>query len=233
MQVIQIKNLDIDIIDTYSKLINIIIDKSKNNLKNINNKSVVLVGITNVGKTSILNDLIKDNIFRISGNKNTTKELTFSIYNYNNCNFKIYDTCGIENNTRSKILGISNLIKYVNRVIIVMDRNTYYQKSYQYIFNFLNKNLINITFLINKSDLITSSEKENIIDFIQEKYKVNERDLFFNNTIGNSNTKSNIEQILSINKKKINHHLLNNEIKKIFQIYCILMKAKMKTVYMR
>lgn len=215
-KVLDIKNLNIEIINQYDQLIKFITEKTNNNQSNKNDKSVIILGITNVGKTSIINDLINYEVFRIDNNKNTTQELTFSIYKFNNQSIKIYDTCGLENNTKSKILGISNLLKYVNRSIIVMDHNTYYQKAYQYIFNFLNKNLINITFMINKIDLITDEKKELILEFLKSKYKINHKDVFFNKTIGNTNTKSNFDKILNINKIKLNHHNLNKKVKKYF-----------------
>lgn len=217
-KVISIKNLNMEIIDSYNALIKFMkskIDEKKQ--KNINTKkSIIMIGITNVGKTSILNDLMQEDIFRISDSRNTTSELTFSIYKHNHLDFKIYDTCGLENNTKSKILGISNLIKYVERAIIVMDNKTYTQKTYQYIFNFLNKNLVNTTFLINKSDLMLDDDKDKITNFLCNKYKISLSDIFFNRTIGNSNTKSNFNKIISISKQKINHHLLNKKIKKYF-----------------
>lgn len=216
-RVISIKSLNIEIIDSYNELIKFMKSKIDSIQPTINNnKSVIMIGITNVGKTSILNDLMQEDIFRISDSRNTTVELTFSIYKNNDLNIKIYDTCGLEHNTKSKILGISNLIKYVERAIIVMDNNTYYQKAYQYIFNFLNKNLVNITFLINKSDLMLDDDRERITNFLCSKYKIGLEDIFFNRTIGNSNTKSNFNKIISISKQKINHHLLNKQIKKYF-----------------
>ncbi|AOP70430.1 GTPase Era [bacterium AB1] len=144
-------------------------------------KSFIVVGLTNVGKTSLINQLVNCNIFKTENARHTTKETLKLFYNSDNKNIAIYDTYGLEHKTQGKIIALKKLLYEVDRVFIVTDVTNYNRKINRFIYNAIKKIEVNISLIVNKYDIIHNSytdsnirkniiTRENINEYINHKF---------------------------------------------------------------
>ncbi len=182
---------------------------------------ISIIGKSNVGKSTLFNQLIKKKISITSKKKNTTINYIIGINTKKNNQYVYIDTPGYKNyQSFKKIFYITNnyfkkklkINKKLNLIILLLENKNFffYEKK---IIKKINSNNIPILILINKIDKIKNKEK--ILTFIN---KIN-KNIKYNHIIPISAKKKNY--IIYI-KKIINNFLIN--CKHIF-------KKKEKTIH--
>ncbi|VFP81459.1 GTPase Era [Buchnera aphidicola] len=174
---------------------------------------VLIVGRTNVGKSTLLNQLIKSNVSIISHKKNTTQTHITGIYTNNLIQFELIDSPGLKNNyfnkiEKKKLRDTFNLINETNIIIFLINSFVWTQEEDR-LLKYIQKNNNNYIMVINKIDLIYN--KTLLLPFIS---KINK--LIFNKEIFLISAKKNIylKNLLIYIKKKIpisNHKYLDNK----------------------
>lgn len=166
-----IKNL-IELINNYKK--ENLIENVIENLPNYNNNiKISFVGKPNVGKSSIVNSILKENRIITNDMHGTTNQVISTDYkfDYNNNiqNITILDTPGITksliNNKNFYIYMYNNVFNFSNVIVLVLDYIDYINKQDKKIIDeilYLGKPLI---ILINKFDLASLKEQQD------KKYK--------------------------------------------------------------
>ena len=144
---------------------------------------IALVGKTNSGKSTLLNNIVGETISITNKKINTTQELTIGIINKKNVQLVFYDTPGfnfiksiIKDQKKLKI----NLWQGINEsdvILFVIDSN-------KFIFNNLKDQLMNINklekkiiFIFNKIDLIKKNKIPDFLKILKENFQ---KDTFFN-----------------------------------------------------
>ncbi|XRY30513.1 MAG: GTPase Era [Buchnera aphidicola (Tetraneura akinire)] len=143
------------------------------NIKKNKFGKAILLGRTNVGKSTFLNKIMNKKISITSRKKNTTKSNIFGIHTKDKYQTIYIDTPGFQKNNKSffNYNLIIETIKLVQVIIFIIDRCKWTQYE-SYISNIINKNKIPVIVLINKIDLI----KKKIImlpfiNFLKKKIK--------------------------------------------------------------
>ena len=116
----------------------------------------MFLGITNVGKSSIINKFVNFNVMSVKSAKHTTKEVSTIPVMYDNRNVLLYDTFGLENKTKDRLNAIVKTITNVNRVFVVVDPYVYNRNINKYIVEFLYKHRCNTTIIFNKMDIVVN-----------------------------------------------------------------------------
>jgi len=144
---------------------------------------ISLVGKTNAGKSTLLNNLVGEKISITNKKINTTEDFVIGIVNIKNTQLVLYDTPGISflrdiKSQKTKLkknlwegLNQSDIILYLidSKRIELNDLKNDLPKLYE-----LKKN---ISIIFNKTDLIKAENLLKHIKLITEKYKI---DKFFN-----------------------------------------------------
>ncbi|VFP88228.1 GTPase Era [Buchnera aphidicola (Cinara piceae)] len=174
---------------------------------------VIIVGRTNVGKSTLLNKLIKSNISIISHKKNTTQTHITGVYTSNLTQFELIDSPGLKNNytnniEKKKLRDTFNLINEMN-IIIFLISGFIWSKEENRLLKYIKKNNNNYIIVINKIDLI--DDKKLLLPFILKISK-----LTSNKEIFLISAKKNIylKNLLIYIKKKIpisNHAHVNKK----------------------
>lgn len=169
-------------------------------LKNIilfkNNNSIIILGLSNSGKSTLINNFSSNNLSIISSIKGTTKNLIKKTININNLLFTIFDTPGI--------INFKDSIEYLNILFIIKKKN--YSKIIFYIFDsFI---FYNIFFYYIKKKIKKYQIIINILNKIDKIGKNFSLEIFINTYIKNIKIK-----ISSKNKFGLN--LIRSEIKRI------------------
>ncbi len=122
-------------------------------------KNIIIFGLTNVGKSTFINNLVKNNFSLISSISGTTRDVIRKSVFIENLNFKIFDTPGfkiIYNNNILEYLSLILSLKKIlfsNIVIYIFDNIIFYNIFFYYIKKNIIKNQIIIK-ILNKIDLI-------------------------------------------------------------------------------
>ena len=134
---------------------------------NFNIKKYIIIGETNVGKSTFINYILNNDIIKTENKKYTTKETLMVQTKINNNIVNIYDTYGLETQTKQKIYAINKLIEEADRIIIIMDINNYQSKFNRYIIKQILKKEKNISIIITKLDTINDKiyYQEKIISY--------------------------------------------------------------------
>ncbi|BAC44605.1 tRNA uridine-5-carboxymethylaminomethyl(34) synthesis GTPase MnmE [Malacoplasma penetrans] len=152
-------NLEVkEIIDKLNKTIN---DFNKVSYL-YNGLNVVIVGKPNVGKSSLLNSLIKKNKAIVSDIKGTTRDLVTESINLEGLLLNFIDTAGIrESKNKIENIGIKKTmasIKEADLILFLIDDSKKIDKKEKEILNLIkNKNYIIVK---NKSDLKVNANSE-------------------------------------------------------------------------
>ncbi|WP_259292955.1 GTPase, partial [Candidatus Nasuia deltocephalinicola] len=131
------------------------------NLFHINKykKNIIIFGLTNVGKSTFINNLVKNNFSLISTISGTTRDVIKKSIFIENLNFKIFDTPGfkiIYNNNVLEYLSLIFSLKksfFSNIIIYIFDNIIFYSIFFYYIKKNITKNQIIIK-ILNKIDLL-------------------------------------------------------------------------------
>ena len=135
------------------------------------NFSIGLFGKTNVGKSTLLNKLVGYDRSLVSNTPKTTTDVVSSSYNFKDNEYSIKDTAGLVRKNKidkdsldfystKKTLSI---IKDIDVNIFLIDIQQGFDSQSKKIFNLIYQKSNVLLFLINKTDLIKSNKKKNII----------------------------------------------------------------------
>ncbi len=132
---------------------------------------VSIIGRPNVGKSSLLNTIIKEKVAITSDVSGTTRNIIQGIYNEKDYQIVFVDTPGIckPNNRLGKVLNKEAiaLTKDVDLILFVVDIDSGIGKGDMYILNMLKKENVPVALVMNKIDKLS---KEKILKAI-DKYK--------------------------------------------------------------
>ena len=178
--------------------INELLDNSKNGIIIKNGINIVIVGKPNVGKSSILNELLGEEKAIVTDVKGTTRDIVEGSTIINGIEVNFFDTAGIRETTEKvESIGIEKSIKKLeesNLVLFVLDSSNKFDKEDEEVLNKLKDK--NVLIVYNKVDLgiknylkIDKYEKieistKNKDDILRLKNKISE--IFNLNDINNS-----------------------------------------------
>ncbi|WP_343154948.1 GTPase Era [Buchnera aphidicola (Pseudoregma panicola)] len=181
-------------------------------MKNIFCGTVLILGKTNVGKSTLFNKLIGNKISIISNRKNTTKKYILGVKNDINYQSIFIDTPGFNNKKYKKNkLKIFNKNFYIDIIILVIDK-IIWKKEDEIIFKNLNKHKRPIILVINKIDKIKN--KKVLLPFFKNIYKNNK---FFKLIPISAKKEYNILELKNVIKKIL--PIRNHIFKKTFVTY--------------
>ncbi|WOX79186.1 ribosome biogenesis GTPase Der [Candidatus Shikimatogenerans bostrichidophilus] len=207
----------------YKNIYNFFI-KEKNNINKYNNNfKISVVGKPNTGKSTFINNYLKDyNKSIVSNIEGTTIDTLFFYLKNNKKNFIIIDTPGIIKKFKfSKkiqneyLLNTINIIKESDICILMIDSKI--TKNDIYIYNKILLYKKGLIILFNKIDLFNNKEKKEIILSIKNLIKNNFPYLLISNKNKlNENIINKINNIINMiyknRNKKISTSLLNNKL---------------------
>ncbi|MFI4846821.1 MAG: tRNA uridine-5-carboxymethylaminomethyl(34) synthesis GTPase MnmE [Candidatus Makana argininalis] len=195
-----------DNIDNLISLLNKLKSESKNGILLREGMNIVIVGESNVGKSSLFNLLSKKEISIVTNIKGTTRDIIHEYIKIDDIVINLIDTAGIRY-TKNKIekIGINktwNEIQNANHILLLYDNNKKINISKNKIFKKIKKIIKynnQITIIFNKSDI----NKKKIC--IKNK-KINNE----NYKIINLSTKYNFELGINILRNHLKKILINN-----------------------
>lgn len=125
--------------------------------------TLVLSGEPNVGKSSLMNVLLSSDRSIVSNIAGTTRDVVKEDLLYKNLKFTLVDTAGIREDSNDPVerMGVARSLKERSESainIVIMDVSTPLFDQYSKIFEGLN--LDRTLFILNKSDLLTSTQVE-------------------------------------------------------------------------
>ena len=179
-------------INNFISLLDKVIDDTKRGQTIKDGISTVIVGKPNVGKSSLLNALLKEDKAIVTEIAGTTRDIVEGSINFNGITLNLIDTAGIrEGKDRIEQIGIQksyNALLQAQLVLLVLDGSRPLEKE-DYELLELTKNNQRII-IINKSDIAPVFEIENSVQIsainsdikaLEEKFKEIYKDLIFNN----------------------------------------------------
>ncbi|ALP69940.1 GTPase and tRNA-U34 5-formylation enzyme TrmE [Candidatus Nasuia deltocephalinicola] len=205
-------------------------------LKNIklfknNNNSIIILGFSNSGKSTFINNFSSNNLSIISSTKGTTKNLIKKIVNIDNLFFKIFDTPGVINFKNSiEYLNILFVIKkknYSKIIFYIFDSFIIYNTFFYYIRKKIKKQQIIIN-ILNKIDKIGKKFSLEIfinIYYIKNiKIKISSKNKYGLNLIKSEIKRINFKNIN--NTRNIFHKIIKKSYKNINKSYIFFLKKK-------
>lgn len=118
---------------------------------------VVIIGRTNVGKSTLFNRLIEKNQAIVSPIDNTTRDFNYNVLNWRALDFQLIDTAGV--------IKIDNLKKKTNNSLIGSEKIE--QKSQKQVYNLINK--ADLLFFVVDSKTGLLPEDKEIVKFIKKR----------------------------------------------------------------
>ncbi len=123
---------------------------------------VSIIGRPNVGKSTLLNSIIKTKVAITSDKRGTTRNIIEGIYNENDTQIVFVDTPGIHKpvNKLGKVLNkqATSLTEEVDVILFLADADTGIGPGDKYIMEKLRKTEIPVILVLNKIDLISKEE---------------------------------------------------------------------------
>ncbi|QND78606.1 GTPase and tRNA-U34 5-formylation enzyme TrmE [Candidatus Nasuia deltocephalinicola] len=204
-------------------------------LKNItlfknNNNSIIILGFSNSGKSTLINNLSSNNLSIISSLKGTTKSLTKKTMNINNSLFTVFDTPGVMDFKNSieylNILFVIKKKKYSKIILYIFDSFIFYNIFFYYIKKKIKKHQIIID-ILNKIDKI--GKKFSLEIFINTYIKNIKIKISSKNGFGLNLVKSEIKRIdfkNIYNSRNIFYKIIKKSYKNINKSYIFFLKKK-------
>ncbi|MDD3711404.1 MAG: ribosome biogenesis GTPase Der [Patescibacteria group bacterium] len=118
---------------------------------------IVIIGRTNVGKSTLFNRLIEVSQAIVSPIENTTRDFNINTMNWRGLNFQLIDTAGV--------LGVENLKRKINQDSSGIERIE--QKVQQQVYELINKADLLFFVVDNKAGLLP--EDKEIVKFIKKR----------------------------------------------------------------
>jgi len=159
--------------------------------------SICLIGKPNVGKSTLINNLLNYKISITSPKPQTTRQTIKGLYNNNNCNILFIDTPGYHN-TRNKLDELMNYEVKKNLTIsdcifFLFDSTRPYDEEDEKILKLLkNIDLKNVILVITKID--SNAKKNEYIDEIKTKFN------FISETTISSIKKEGLKELIELAK---------------------------------
>lgn len=129
---------------------------------------VTIIGRPNVGKSTLLNNIIGEKMAIISNKPQTTRNKIQCVYNEDNAQIVFIDTPGLhkpKNKLGEYMEGVSkNALREVDVVLLVVDEDTYIGPGDKYILEQIEDIDTPKILAINKIDKLTGEQVQTIID---------------------------------------------------------------------
>ncbi len=142
-----------------------------------NNLRVAIIGRVNVGKSSLLNALLKEERSVVSSIAGTTIDPIDESITYKDKTITFIDTAGIRK--RGKILGIEkyalmrteDMLEEADIALVVLDASQPFLDLDEKIAGLVDKNRLACLIVLNKWDLASSDEYDKIIQSVRDRFK--------------------------------------------------------------
>lgn len=199
-----------------------------NSNKDLNKFTLSVIGRTNVGKSTLVNSLLKENKMIVWNEPGTTRDNIKIYTTKNNKTYGIIDTPGIKKKIKTKIdklyieKSISS-IKNSDLSILLIDINLLLTKLDNFLLNIKKTHSYIIAF--NKCDLLKQSFLMKIENQLKNKIKFNYLFLSSKYGIGINRIFQKINNMKFKQEKKINRYNISNILNEVNQIKSIKIKS--------
>ncbi|KAJ3616450.1 hypothetical protein Zmor_011882 [Zophobas morio] len=152
------ENIKVEIVQLENRVKNLVTISKRASISKEGIKTAI-IGIPNVGKSSLLNSLLNEDKAIVSDIKGTTRDVVEGEITFDNFNLHLLDTAGIRK-TEDKIekLGIEKSIKIATEADLVL----YLLNSEENVEDLLDVDRTKTIFIINKSDKFDEIERTKI-----------------------------------------------------------------------
>ena len=141
------------------------------------------VGNPNVGKSTLINRILKSNKLKIDKKPGTTKEIVETTFFWNQKKFIFIDTAGIYKKKNIYIFLLLKAIRISDIVLLILDANIEkLDRLHRRLTDYSLNNGKGLIIIFNKWDLIKDKKKtkKKLINFVKfSLYQVNSRELIF------------------------------------------------------
>jgi len=143
----------------------------------INHIKIAIIGRTNVGKSSLLNALLKEERSVVSSVAGTTIDPIDETIDYKDKQLTFVDTAGLRR--RGKIVGIekyalmrtTQMLDNANIALVVLDASEPFLDLDEKIAGLVDKNKLACIIVLNKWDIAQRSEHDKIIKEVRDRFK--------------------------------------------------------------
>lgn len=143
----------------------------------LNQMKVAIIGRVNVGKSSLLNALLKEDRSVVSSVAGTTIDPIDEVMEYEGKTITFIDTAGIRK--RGKILGIEKyalmrteeMLEAADIALLVLDASEPFKDLDEKIAGFIDKNRLACLIVLNKWDLAPREDYDKIIQEVRDRFK--------------------------------------------------------------
>lgn len=143
----------------------------------LNQMKVAIIGRVNVGKSSLLNALLKEDRSVVSSVAGTTIDPIDEVMEYEGKTITFIDTAGIRK--RGKILGIEKyalmrteeMLEAADIALLVLDASEPFKDLDEKIAGFIDKNRLACLIVLNKWDLAPREDYDKIIQDVRDRFK--------------------------------------------------------------
>ena len=149
----------------------------EHNPDDINHIKVAIIGRTNVGKSSLLNALLKEERSVVSAVAGTTIDPIDETIHYNDKQITFVDTAGLRR--RGKIVGIekyalmrtTKMLQKANIALLVLDANDGFKDLDEKIAGLIDRHHLGAIIVLNKWDISDRQKYEEVVKEIRDRFK--------------------------------------------------------------